>query len=63
LSIILLSIPKADVASSSKRILGFEINARAMATKITNKKIDFSSSSIVPRCFCPPLSLSPDDVL
>jgi hypothetical protein len=30
-------IPKADVASSSKRIFGLEIKARAMATKRKNE--------------------------
>jgi hypothetical protein len=58
------NIPKADVASSSNKIFGLEINARAIATNKNNKNNFYLFYYLIlPRCFCPPLNLSPDDVL
>jgi hypothetical protein len=56
------TIPKADVASSSSKSFGLEIKARAIAT-IKNQSNNVFLILFLPRCFCPPLSLSPDEVL
>jgi len=56
--------PSALVASSNKRIFGFDINARAIATKnFRFNQIHFIEEKNELRCFCPPLNLSPEDVL